>query len=62
MESQREPRLIGYKKVDPPPLRACKSQLVRESCQNSKRRKKKDLAVQIGLFRELFTLHTQQVI
>ncbi len=25
MESQREPRLIGYKKVDPPPLRACKS-------------------------------------
>ncbi len=33
MESQREPRLIGYKKVDPPPLCACKSQLVRESCQ-----------------------------
>ncbi len=62
MENQQEPRLIGYKKVDPPPLRACKSQLVRESCQNSKRRKKKDGAVQIGLFREFFTLHTQQVI
>ncbi len=42
MESQREPRLIGYK-VDPPPLRACKSQLVRETCQNSKRRKKTEL-------------------
>ncbi len=46
----------------PASSRACKSQLVRESCQNSKRRKKKDGAVQVGLFRGVFTLHTQQVI
>ncbi len=43
MESQREPRLIGYKKVDPPPLRACKSQLVRKSCQNEDGKRKTEL-------------------
>ncbi len=53
MESQREPHLIGYKKKVPPSPHACKTQLVRESCQNCKRREKKDGAVHIGLFQEM---------
>ncbi len=61
MESQREPHLIGYKKVVPPSPHACKTQLVRELCQNCKRREKKDGAVHIGLFWEMFALHTQVI-
>ncbi len=32
---------FDYKKVDPPPLRACKSQLVRESCKTPSADKRK---------------------
>ncbi len=40
-----------------PPPHACKTQRVRESCQNCKRREKKDGAVHIGLFLEMYTSH-----
>ena len=63
MKSQREAHLIGYKKkVACPPPHACKTQLVRELCQNCKCREKKDGAVHIGFFPELFAPHAQQVI
>ncbi len=61
MESQREPHLIGYKKKVPPSPHACKTQLVRESCQNCKQIKKEVQRIW-GYFRKSYDLRTQHIV
>ncbi len=60
MESQ--PHWIGYKKVNPPSASRLQNSVSERMVPKLQAQKKKDGAVHIGLFRELFTLHTQQVI
>ncbi len=60
MESQREPHLIGYKKKVPPSPHACKTQLVRESCQTAsteKRRRSCTYRIILGNVCSTYTSH-----